>query len=293
MKSGELVAPKFELVPTDFSFQYSDNYTEMIGVLTQDEDRNRLIIQRVAKEAKSGHYCLVLSERIAHCELLHRMLMKIVPDVKAAVLIGELSGEDRQEALNGLRNKELNVLFATKVADEGLDISHLDRLFLATPYRSAYKVKQQVGRVMRPAKGKADAIVYDFVDEHVQVLKNQVEIRKDVYDSFADLGTVETPLSFDAIEELYTQSETPPVVKKRGERSGKASKSPKGAYRAVCANCGKQTTVPFVPDGIRSIYCDECFNERKPTTMERAFHQAFSKQRALSEKKGRGTPTNK
>ena len=31
MQSGELVAPKFELVPTEFSFQYNDNYAEMIG----------------------------------------------------------------------------------------------------------------------------------------------------------------------------------------------------------------------------------------------------------------------
>lgn len=208
MQSGELVAPKFALIPTEFAFQYRDNYAGMIEALTQDEDRNRLIIQRVAQEAKAGHYCLVLSERIAHCELLRRMLTNVAPDVKAAVLIGELSGADRQKVLNGLRARKLNVVFATKVADEGLDISHLDRLFLATPYRSAHRVKQQVGRVMRPAAGKKDAVVYDFVDENVPVLKQQVEIRRDVYDSFADFETVETPLSLDAIEELYTRAET-------------------------------------------------------------------------------------
>jgi len=289
--SGELVVPEFELAPTEFSFQYDDNYTEMIETLTEDEGRNKLIIQRVAEEAKAGHYCLVLSERVAHCGRLHRMLMQTTPDVKAAVLIGELSGADRQEVLNGLRNKKLNVVFATKVADEGLDIPNLDRLFLATPYRSAYKVKQQVGRVMRPAEGKENAVVYDFVDERVPVLKNQVDIRKDVYDSFADLEAVENPLPFDAVEKLYTQSKAPPTVaeetsqKERGKEAKKARKRAKRGYQVICDGCGKRTTVPFAPDGIRPTYCNECFEARKSTTMGRALHQAFSKPRARSKRK--------
>jgi len=282
--SGELVAPKFELVPTEFSFQYDDDYAKMIKTLTEDEGRNKLIIQRVAEEAKAGHYCLVLSERVAHCGCLHRMLMQTAPDVRAAVLIGELGRAARRTVLNGLRNKELNAVFATKVADEGLDIAHLDRLFLATPYRAAHKVKQQMGRVMRPAEGKEDAVVYDFVDERVQVLKNQVDIRKDVYDSFADLEAVEHPLPFGLVEKLYTQSKPPPVVAEDTAQKVRVKETRKRAKRQViCDGCGKQTTVPFVPDGIRPTYCDECF--QKSTTMGRALHQAFSKQRPRSEKK--------
>ncbi len=316
INSGSLVVPIFKLVPTAFSFHYDDNYAKMIEALTQDEQRNKLIIQQVSQEAKACHYCLVLSERVEHCLLLHRMLQNI-SDVKAAVLTGELDAADRQKALNGLRNKELNVVFATKVADEGLDIPHLDRLFLATPYRSAYKVKQQVGRVMRPAEGKGDAVVYDFVDERQQVLKNQVEIRKDVYDSFQDYmaeglaarpiarasddtATVEHPLPLDAVEKLYTKSfpqsipeETslsvlsrrrnadqrlPPAKHAAKEHAKKARKRVKRRYQAICSGCGRNTSVPFVPDGIRPVYCDECFN-RKSTTMGHALHQAFSKQR--------------
>ena len=318
--SGSLVVPIFKLVPTAFSFHYDDNYAKMIEALTQDEERNKLIIQQVAQEAQACHYCLVLSERVEHCLLLHGMLQNI-SDVKAAVLTGELDTADRQKALNGLRNKSINVVFATKVADEGLDIAHLDRLFLATPYRSAYKVKQQVGRVMRPAEGKENAVVYDFVDERQQVLKNQVEIRKAVYDSFQDYmaeglaaraaminhrvarasddtATVEHPLPLDAVEKLYTipqsipEETSLPVLSRRRngdqrlprakpaakEHAKKAGKRVKRRYQAICSGCGRQTSVPFVPDGRRPVYCDECFN-RKSTTMGRALHQAFSKQR--------------
>lgn len=34
-------------------------------------------------------------------------------------------------------------------------------------------------------------------------------------------------------------------------------------YATVCAACGSDTTVPFVPRGDRPVYCRDCFNARK------------------------------
>ena len=34
-------------------------------------------------------------------------------------------------------------------------------------------------------------------------------------------------------------------------------------YETVCSNCGKQTTVPFVPRGDRPVYCNECFAQQR------------------------------
>ncbi len=36
-----------------------------------------------------------------------------------------------------------------------------------------------------------------------------------------------------------------------------------GAYIATCSSCGKTTTVPFVPDPSRPIYCKDCLNRVK------------------------------
>ena len=30
-------------------------------------------------------------------------------------------------------------------------------------------------------------------------------------------------------------------------------------YPAICANCGKETMVPFKPSGDKPVYCRECF----------------------------------
>lgn len=35
-------------------------------------------------------------------------------------------------------------------------------------------------------------------------------------------------------------------------------------YPAVCAQCGKQTEVPFQPKGDRPVYCSDCFKTQQP-----------------------------
>jgi CxxC-x17-CxxC domain-containing protein len=34
-------------------------------------------------------------------------------------------------------------------------------------------------------------------------------------------------------------------------------------HETVCAQCGRPTTVPFVPSGGRPVYCQECFAQRR------------------------------
>ena len=67
------------------------------------------------------------------------------------------------------------------LAKEGLDIPRADRLFLVQPVRDATAIQQSVGRIMRPAPGKTDALVYDFVDILVPTCRNQFSARKTVY----------------------------------------------------------------------------------------------------------------
>ncbi|MCX6676971.1 MAG: hypothetical protein NTU95_03380 [Methanothrix sp.] len=32
----------------------------------------------------------------------------------------------------------------------------------------------------------------------------------------------------------------------------------------TCSECGKQTQVPFKPDGSRPVYCSECYQKHRP-----------------------------
>jgi len=42
--------------------------------------------------------------------------------------------------------------------------------------------------------------------------------------------------------------------------------SPRSETRAMCSQCGKETTVPFKPTQGRPVYCRECFQQRRAMT---------------------------
>ncbi len=46
---------------------------------------------------------------------------------------------------------------------------------------------------------------------------------------------------------------------RRAERNGGYGQTARAMYAAVCAQCGKDTTVPFQPRGDRPVYCSDCF----------------------------------
>ena len=35
-------------------------------------------------------------------------------------------------------------------------------------------------------------------------------------------------------------------------------------HTVTCADCGKETEVPFKPDGERPVYCRDCYRSRRP-----------------------------
>ena len=55
---------------------------------------------------------------------------------------------------------------------------------------------------------------------------------------------------------------------KRAERSGSGGGSyrdsgPRQMYPATCAECGKDTEVPFEPREGRPVYCSDCFSKMR------------------------------
>ena len=39
---------------------------------------------------------------------------------------------------------------------------------------------------------------------------------------------------------------------------------PREMHKIICAECGKEAEVPFKPDGVRPVYCQECYRKRRP-----------------------------
>jgi len=45
---------------------------------------------------------------------------------------------------------------------------------------------------------------------------------------------------------------------------GGGYRAPREMHTVICAECGKETQVPFLPRGDRPVYCSECFAKRSP-----------------------------
>lgn len=145
------------------------NYTRLIGYLTANEERNKLIVRKMMEE--KGHSCLILSDRLEQLVQLMLMLPYEMQE-KAAFVNGKMTSKRdralREQWLEEMRTGEKLYLFASySLAKEGLDIPRLDRLFLASPAKFSAVVTQSVGRVQRVFEGKETPVVYDFIDREI------------------------------------------------------------------------------------------------------------------------------
>ena len=159
-----------------------NDYSRMLSELAADDERNRLIAADIAEEARSRDgICLVLSDRKTHCRSL-QALLTYKYRLPVEILTGDLSGRQRREVYARLEQGSAKVLVATgQLIGEGFDLAALSTLFLATPIRFSGRVLQYLGRVLRPAPGKSNARVFDYVDIHVEPLNAAAKARRRIY----------------------------------------------------------------------------------------------------------------
>ncbi len=84
----------------------------------------------------------------------------------------------------------------------------------------------------------------------------------------ADCGT---PFTFTAQEQEFFASKgytnepkRCPTCRQSRKANRGGSNSPRQMYHAVCAQCGKDTEVPFEPREGRPVYCSDCYSQIKP-----------------------------
>jgi superfamily II DNA or RNA helicase len=68
----------------------------------------------------------------------------------AVFMEGDTPATERKQILDQVRNRRLNTLIATSLADEGLDLPSVDVVILAGAGSSTTKALQRIGRALRP-----------------------------------------------------------------------------------------------------------------------------------------------
>jgi CxxC-x17-CxxC domain-containing protein len=56
------------------------------------------------------------------------------------------------------------------------------------------------------------------------------------------------------------------AARKAQRESGGSYGGERQMYPAVCAQCGKETEVPFQPRGDKPVYCSDCYKSQKPAS---------------------------
>lgn len=63
-----------------------------------------------------------------------------------------------------------------------------------------------------------------------------------------------------------TRCPTCRAARKAQRDSGGSYGGERQMYPAVCAQCGKETEVPFQPRGDKPVYCSDCYKAQKPAS---------------------------
>jgi len=174
-----------KVVPVKTNFKYhfrgSWDWGNLLNALTTDKKRNRVIGMIAAEQVQEGHSTLVLSRRIEHLQLAYDVLAEFTVEGEVEILTGQRSRAERLRILKDFRAGKVKCLLATQLADEALDVPILSRIILTFPGKHDGRIIQQIGRGIREHPDKKDAIVFDFVDDRVSVLRKQWLRRKQTY----------------------------------------------------------------------------------------------------------------
>lgn len=160
VKAGVLAEPKI-VMPKVEQFSNKPTHQGVYGdLVVRSSKRNKQVVACVEKSAKP---CLVFVKQINHGQELKKRLLK------AGIAVDFVSGKEpdhKREAMKqDLERGERDVLIASVVFQEGVDIPNLASVVMAHGGRSVIATLQRIGRGMRTDDGKKKTFeVWDIFD---------------------------------------------------------------------------------------------------------------------------------
>lgn len=154
--------------------KYSTQYNAEI---IDDWDRHRAVVNAAKRYA--GKQTIILVKELRHGYKLRDNLL-------CPFIHGKSTSAERTLVLDQFKSKEINLLIASSILKQGVDIPEAEVLILAHGGSSLVELLQKLGRVRRPADGKKAGIVVDFYDYIApaadnDIFKNQSKKRLALY----------------------------------------------------------------------------------------------------------------
>ena len=164
-----MVRPTSLRLPDELGIQ--PRIHEVWDFLISDSSRLELIAIDLIQCLQEGRFPLVLSDRKEHLNKIRETVDSLNRNLKInpIVLHGGMGVKARKQAMKTIRENSnsdeiVYVLSTGSLIGEGFDVPELDTLFLCMPVSFKGRVVQYAGRIERDAKGKSDALIYDYFD---------------------------------------------------------------------------------------------------------------------------------
>jgi superfamily II DNA or RNA helicase len=142
-----------------------------------NETLNDKVVEIAKGFADRNLRTVVLVDEIEHGNLLNEKINNSV------FVHGEHDSDFRLDTFKKFVNRKIPVLIASKILDEGVDISGIDAMIFASSGKSKIRALQRLGRGMRIEPGKDKFYVIDFANFTHKFLAKHSKERLDIYRS--------------------------------------------------------------------------------------------------------------
>lgn len=155
---GYLAKPKFIFLDPPAIGVASRNWQQEYSKgIVRNEGRNQMIADKAIELAGKGLSIYIHVERINHGEILSNM-------IDCPFISSKSGSKQRRETLKRFEDCETRVLVSTLLG-EGVDLPKLDGIILAHGQKTSVGTIQKIGRALRVADGKDNAVIVDFADK--------------------------------------------------------------------------------------------------------------------------------
>ena len=123
-----------------------------IGKFSKEKNK-----KAIENEIKRGGQIYFLHNRIETIKKVKKFLEKLVPKIKIGIAHGRLKEKDLVNVMEALQNKKIDLLLATTIIENGLDLPNVNTLIVDDATKlglaEAYQIRGRIGRSYTQAYG--------------------------------------------------------------------------------------------------------------------------------------------
>ncbi len=144
----------------------------------------KIIKKAIEEEIKRGGQVYYLHNRVETIEAAKNFLERILPEISFGIAHGRLKEKELVKIVNSFQNKKIDVLVATTIIENGLDLPNVNTLIVADSTRlglaEAYQIRGRIGR------SHIQAFAYFLYGSH---LSGKAKMRLDALKEAEELGS--------------------------------------------------------------------------------------------------------